>query len=318
MDNGISLKNKGSNMKTKYSMFSDMLWLDNEIKRNQESPGRNPMSDYYYNILLSIRTAQENKTITDDLYSKFGSLNGASTPEEGYYCSNIHYDLYKNSNDIENTEDRIIHFLQVSNPFIIKNSSSIRNSLLHDLCFFIKDKINAIDLEANDNVSYIKKYGTSIECEIVDKLLELTNMDRPIIYQIKVNKYNQIIRVLESLVINFNAIEFNKIPLGNDGRIFKKKGSYKMKSIDIEKTDGLFDSIYKIIANCQSNTLRQRKEYAECLEFEIITDNGLKKFMFIDEKMDDVIEKIATLLSKYFDEYCYLDFLKGKEMLIEA
>ena len=106
-------------------IFSNMDWLDEEIKRNELSEGRNPRSDAYYNNLLTIKNKQQAGIIPFEEYKSLKRLKQLRTIEYGYYTANIHYDLfsyYKEQKEI--IDDRIIFFLQNASNEIFDNEYS--------------------------------------------------------------------------------------------------------------------------------------------------------------------------------------------------
>lgn len=149
-----------------------MQWLDQLIEEHKKSPGRNICSDYYYKTLLSIKKAQENGTITDELYSKFNHWFGTITPEEGYYNSNIHYDLFENTEPIESIENRMIHFLEKSDKAVLKNVSWFKWNFLIELRTFMS-KRHELSNEGDDEF-FFNKYGNKIEKELFNEYKMLT------------------------------------------------------------------------------------------------------------------------------------------------
>ena len=98
--------------------FSPMTWLDEEIARNQASPGRNERSDRYYAALETIKDKQSRGEIpSDEDYLALGGnrKNRAHRQniEYGYYTANIHYDLFHyDLSDKDSLEDRILYFIE--------------------------------------------------------------------------------------------------------------------------------------------------------------------------------------------------------------
>ena len=95
-----------------------MAWLDEEIARNQASPGRNERSDRYYAALETIKDKQSRGEIpSDEDYLALGGnrKNRAHRQniEYGYYTANIHYDLFHyDPSDKDSLEDRILYFIE--------------------------------------------------------------------------------------------------------------------------------------------------------------------------------------------------------------
>ena len=98
--------------------FSPMAWLDEEIARNQASPGRNERSDRYYAALQTIKDKQRRGEIpSDEDYLALGGIGKNRTYchniEYGYYTANIHYDLFHyDLSDKDSLEDRILYFIE--------------------------------------------------------------------------------------------------------------------------------------------------------------------------------------------------------------
>jgi len=160
-------------MNTKYSNFSEMKWLDEEIERNEKSPGRNKRSDFYYKTLLEIRTAQRNGTITDELYSKLNSRFVIVPPEEGYYLANIHYECFSDYETLEIIENRMIEYLATSDLDVLKNNQPFRNLFLNDLRVLMISRKNIN--EYLDDEAFFKKFGSDIEQTIISKYSEILN-----------------------------------------------------------------------------------------------------------------------------------------------
>ena len=97
--------------------FSPMAWLDEEIARNQASPGRNETSDRYYAALKTIKDKQSRREIpNNEDYLALGGIRKNRTHchniEYGYYMANIHYDLFHyDPSDKDSLEDRILYFI---------------------------------------------------------------------------------------------------------------------------------------------------------------------------------------------------------------
>ena len=86
------------NLKHSKELFSRMLYLDREIERNKNSPGRNKYSDQYYNSLLLVRSIQDSGLIpSDDQYAEITKGKNYSSPEAGFYNANIHYYLFEDN-----------------------------------------------------------------------------------------------------------------------------------------------------------------------------------------------------------------------------
>ena len=106
------------NKKNIEKYFSPMAWLDEEIARNQASPGRNERSDRYYAALETIKDKQSRGEIpSDEDYLALGGnrKNRAHRQniEYGYYTANIHYDLFHyDPSDKDSLEDRILYFIE--------------------------------------------------------------------------------------------------------------------------------------------------------------------------------------------------------------
>lgn len=98
--------------------FSPMVWLDEEIARNQVSPGKNERSDRYYAVLQRIKDKQRRGEIpSDEDYLALGGIRKNRTHchniEYGYYMANIHYDLFRfDLSDKDSLEDRILYFIE--------------------------------------------------------------------------------------------------------------------------------------------------------------------------------------------------------------
>lgn len=150
-----------------------MKWLDEELERNEKSPGRNPRSDFYYKTLLEIRTAQRNGTITDELYSKLNSRFSVVPPEEGYYLANIHYECFSDYETLEIIENRMIEYLDVSDLDVLKNNQPFRNLFLNDLRVLMIQRKDIHDCLKDD--TFYKKYGSELELEIVKRHQEIIN-----------------------------------------------------------------------------------------------------------------------------------------------
>ena len=97
--------------------FSKMTWLDEEIARNEASPGRNERSDAYYSSLKTIKEKQDRGEIpSDEDYLAVGVIRKnrkfCKCVEYGYYAANIRYDLFKaDPSEKDSLEDRILYFI---------------------------------------------------------------------------------------------------------------------------------------------------------------------------------------------------------------
>lgn len=154
-------------METKFKQYSKMNWLNKEIERHENSSGRNEFSDYYYKILLEIKTSQEKGTISDELYAKLNSWKGIVSPERGYYMSNINYDLFSDVEAIEDTEKRILHFFAVANKNVLRNNSWFKSLFISDFRYFMRHRYNIIDTV--DDETFFEKYGNDLEKKIFNE-----------------------------------------------------------------------------------------------------------------------------------------------------
>jgi len=286
-------------MATKYKLFSKMSWLDEEIKRNEISIGRNSNSDFYYSILLDIRNAQEDGTIEDDLYSRLSSWMANVPPEEGYYYSNIHYDLYEDSESTDSIEDRILHFLDVSDPIVLKNSSRFELNFIGDLRYFMSQRYNLIN--DGDNDFFFNEYGNLKERKIYKRYKNIINRDRPIIYGICLDFYDLTKRVLNRCDIKDYSVSSFKIKIGKDGRKYKKSAIAKYKDIDIHQADYLFDSIYKLTNETQYVNKIDFKNCNSYLEVKIKTIDGEIKYLFEGNEFDKIKEEFSNDLLVIFN-----------------
>jgi hypothetical protein len=288
-----------------------MEWLDEEIEQYEASDGRNICSDSYYGKLLEIRTAQQNGTINDELYAKLNYWFGTVSPERGYYYANIHYDIFRNNESIEDIEDRMIHFLDRSDKIILKNDDWFEFNFLSELRYFISERREIRN--GGDDCDFFNKYGNDIEKYLYEEYKKITERNRPIISEINIKYFNQQKRKLEILSISFDKFGFLNVPLGSDGRIFSKKSNEKYKRIDIKKTDSYFDSIYKMLINSEHKTKLIRKEHDEFLSIVVETCSCDENYDFIGVNMYSLINLLSDLLSKEFNEVYFLDFLKPKK-----
>lgn len=95
-------------MSLTFKEFSKMEWLDDELENHKRSValyGKNEKSEAYYNALKEIHDAQNNGTISDDLYLKLCIKRKYkkyfSCTTYCYYLANIHYDCFYNYESIE-------------------------------------------------------------------------------------------------------------------------------------------------------------------------------------------------------------------------
>ncbi len=154
-------------METKFKQYSKMNWLKEAIEKDEKSPDRNEFSDYYYKILLEIKTSQENGTITDELYAKLNSWKGIVSPERGYYTSNIHYDLFSDDEAVEDTEKRILHFFATADRKVLKNNSWFKSLFISDFRYFMSHRYN-ISFKGDDE-TFFEKYGNDLEKKIFNE-----------------------------------------------------------------------------------------------------------------------------------------------------
>lgn len=298
-------------MKSKYTQFSKMKWLDEEIERNKKSEGRNICSDSYYGILLTIRTAQENGTISDDLYSKVNSWFGRVAPEIGYYTANIHYDLFRNYESTEDIESRMLHFLDKADKTVLKNDSWFEINFKSELRYLMRQRYNIVN--EGDDKFFFEKYGNEVEKKLFNEYETLTNRGRPIIYEILIKYYDQSKRKLELLSISFEKFGYSNVPLGRDGRVYSKKSDGRYKTIDIKRTDKYYDSIYALIKHFNKNNNLNRKEYDKFLSVMVKTYYEEEYYSFINEDMSSFIFSLSNIVLNEFNDIYRLDFLVPKK-----
>ena len=122
-------------------IFSNMEWLDAEIKRNEAFEGRNEFSDLFYKTLESIRRKQQDGIVPYDEYKLIGKAKSLDTIDYGYYIANIHYELFNyDIADKDTLEDRIIFFLNNANKELFKDKNSwFRLNFINDFRKFLKE-----------------------------------------------------------------------------------------------------------------------------------------------------------------------------------
>lgn len=154
--------------------YSQMTWLDEEIKRNKAAIWRTKYSDFYYNILKKIREKQNNNHIPIDEYKLVGNRRTKlQTIEYGYYMANIHYDLFiADINEKEALENRIIFFLDNADEMLFKDDESwFRLNFEYEFLSYLKS-IHLLQ-DINSLNEYKEKYADYLEAKIIDKLLYL-------------------------------------------------------------------------------------------------------------------------------------------------
>lgn len=155
------------NSRCMYSKFSKMEWLDKEIERNAASPGRNEYSDWYYSTLEKIRESQEDGTIDDIQYALLGAWSVKAAIAYGYYTANIHYDLYQSSTDIDELEDRIISFIEITDPEVLRDGSWFTLNFMTNFRSFLilKGRKNLENMDFNE---WIEEQGSEKEKRILN------------------------------------------------------------------------------------------------------------------------------------------------------
>lgn len=148
-------------MKSKFTMYSNMEWLDEVIARSG-------VYNDYYKTLKEIKKAQKDGSITDELYSRLCSTCGLSSSERGYYNSNIHYDLFYNYDSLERIESRMLHFLDNADQAVLRNDKFFELNLINELRYFMSERYNIPN--SGSNSSYFEKYGNDVEKEIFNKI----------------------------------------------------------------------------------------------------------------------------------------------------
>lgn len=159
-------------MKTRFVQFSEMKWLDEEEI--------NEYNKVYMNALLNVRKAQQNGTITDDLYKTVCRYEEGVSVEKGYYIANLHYDLYKaceTHSGYELLEKRILYFLNKCD----------KESLLRDCCSLFKGDFRYLLIEKYNlhrdeiwdktNSYIVDKFCNASEKNIWNKFLSLGGKD---------------------------------------------------------------------------------------------------------------------------------------------
>ena len=153
-------------LKNLNQIFSDMDWLDEEIKRNELSEGRNERSDAYYNNLLTIKNKQQAGIIPFEEYKSLKRLKQLRTIEYGYYTANIHYELFiYDINNKDKLEDRIIFFISNARKEIFKEDSWFRLNFSLDFLQYLEN-IYDIEYREHDLEYFVNKYGNAKEKEI--------------------------------------------------------------------------------------------------------------------------------------------------------
>ena len=189
------------NKKNIEKYFSPMAWLDEEIARNQASPGRNERSDRYYAALQTIKDKQRRGEIpSDEDYLALGGIRKNRTHchniEYGYYMANIHYDLFHyDPSDKDSLEDRILYFIghaeldeNAKDSFFLNFPSNFSRYLSH---MYKADKSSqnnkaVLDKSREDKLSrlynafymrglvdMIERYGTDKEKLILRRLFDM-------------------------------------------------------------------------------------------------------------------------------------------------
>ena len=136
-------------------IFSNMEWLDAEIKRNEAFEGRNEFSDLFYKTLESIRRKQQDGIVPYDEYKLIGKAKSLDTIDYGYYIANIHYELFNyDIADKDTLEDRIIFFLNNANKELFKDKNSwFRLNFINDFRKYLKEVYSIV--ESYNDLEYI-------------------------------------------------------------------------------------------------------------------------------------------------------------------
>ena len=155
-------------------IFSNMDWLDEKIKRNEVSEGRNEFSDLFYKTLETIRKKQQEGIVPYDEYKLLGKEKSLDTIDCGYYIANIQYELF--NFDIAKKdllEDRIIFFLNNANRELFKDKNSwFRLNFINDFRKYLKEVYSIVE-NYNDLEYIIDEFCGSKEKEIYDILWAL-------------------------------------------------------------------------------------------------------------------------------------------------
>ena len=112
-------------MRLKYNkyMFSDMDYLDNEIKR-YKGKYPNPNTENYYKALTNIKNIQQKGNIpTEADYLEVGKSKYFNSVEYGYYTANIHYDLFRYDESYTTLFKRIVYFFDNADSKVLLDKS---------------------------------------------------------------------------------------------------------------------------------------------------------------------------------------------------
>ncbi len=155
-------------------IFSNMEWLDAEIKRNESSEGRNEFSDLFYKTLELIRKKQQEGIIPYDEYKLLGKIKSLDNIDYGYYIANINHELFDyNISKKDIIEDRIVFFLNNADKQIFKDDKSwFRLNFVLDFKNYLKNVYSIVE-NYNDLDYIIEEFCGSHEREIYDILWKL-------------------------------------------------------------------------------------------------------------------------------------------------
>lgn len=145
-------------MSLTFKEFSKMEWLDDELENHKRSValyGKNEKSDAYYKALKEIRDAQNDGTISDDIYPKlcikrkFKKYFSCIT--YCYYLANIHYDCFYSYESIESIEKRMLYFLKTADKNEFYNLHLVSSFFcLDDFLIILRKKYSSFSFENMD------------------------------------------------------------------------------------------------------------------------------------------------------------------------
>ncbi len=249
-------------------IFSKMEWLDEAIKRNEESDGRNKRSDFYYENLRIIREKQEKGIIPFEEYKKVGRQQSI---EYGYYMANIHYELFKyDEKNKDELEDRIIFFLlNARDELFAFEDSWFRLNFYLDYSCYLREIYHS-----DDNWRDLEWYAT-----------ENKNGREKIIFDILWKKYLKDEYIKEKIYLDCCSKEINEF-------------FYDAELIDIDDFDDNQDfiSYCKTVIFDRVNVIKKYSvfDFTEIKTYSLIDVNKIKGIIIYCGKYDYDLQDVIA------------------------
>lgn len=123
--------------------------------------------------------------------------------------------------------------------------------------------------------------------------------------------YNNLTKNLEFLYASQTELGIIKCKFASNGKLYTKNGLRKKKTYNSEKLETkciVLDEFLKSL----TSTSRKQDECNFYLKVNLVKDNDESWYMFDEDYMDIVIEKLSDLFWSEFNEIYYLDFLRPK------